>query len=84
MIAPSRNYTEANGLRLHYLESGARKALIKAGPGLGTPDIAKTMRRLQQDHPKAELTALPNCSHFLQEDEPQKVGHLIAEFLNRA
>jgi pimeloyl-ACP methyl ester carboxylesterase len=84
MIAPSSNYTEANGLRLHYLESGARKALIKAGSGLRTPDIAKTMRRLQQDHPKAELTALPNCGHFLQEDEPQRVAELISQFLNRA
>jgi len=88
----------------------ARKALIKAGSGLGTrglakiarelpgyqtsirliygeedrilPDVAKTMQRLQRAHPKAELTAIPNCGHFLQEDEPEKVAKLIAEFLN--
>ncbi len=46
------------------------------------PDIAQTMRRLQQDHPEAELTALPNCGHFLQEDEPQRVAELISEFLS--
>jgi len=89
----------------------ARKALIKAGSGLGIrglakiarelpgyqtsirliygekdrvlPDVAKTMARLKRDHPKAELTALPNCGHFLQEDDPEQVAKLIAEFLNR-
>ena len=48
------------------------------------PDVAKTMARLQHDHPEAELTALPGCGHFLQEDEPEKVGQLIGEFLNAA
>jgi haloalkane dehalogenase len=46
------------------------------------PDIAKTMSRLQRDFPRAELTALPNCGHFLQEDAPETVASLIAEFLN--
>ena len=87
----------------------ARKALIKAGSGLGLgglakiarelpgyetsirliygekdrvlPDVAKTMARLQRARPEAELTALPNCGHFLQEDDPERVGQLIAEFL---
>ena len=89
----------------------ARKALIKAGSGLGLrglakiarelpgyetsirliygekdrvlPDVAKTMARLQRARPDADLTALPNCGHFLQEDDPDRVGHLIGEFLNR-
>jgi pimeloyl-ACP methyl ester carboxylesterase len=47
------------------------------------PDIAKTMQRIQHDRPGTELTALPGCGHFLQEDEPERVGELIAEFLNR-
>jgi len=91
--------------------AAARKALIKAGSGLGglgglakiarelpgyetsirliygekdrvLPDVAKTMARLQRARPEAEFTALPNCGHFLQEDEPERVGQLIAEFLN--
>jgi len=90
----------------------ARKALIKAGGGLGVrglakiarelpgyptsirliygekdrvlPDVAKTMARLKRDHPEAELTALPNCGHFLQEDDPERVAQLISEFLNRS
>ena len=91
-------------------DAAARKALIKAGSGLGTrglaeiarklpalevslrliygendralPDVAKTMQRVQRDRPEAELTALPNCGHFLQEDEPERVAQLIAEFFN--
>ncbi|MBW2720029.1 MAG: hypothetical protein JRD94_16205, partial [Deltaproteobacteria bacterium] len=47
------------------------------------PDVAKTMQRVQRDHPLAELTAIPNAGHFLQEDEPERVGQLIAEFFNQ-
>jgi pimeloyl-ACP methyl ester carboxylesterase len=39
------------------------------------PDIAKTMARIQESHPGAELTALPNCGHFLQEDD--RVEHRV-------
>ncbi len=88
----------------------ARKALIKAGGGLGTrglakitkklptlnsplrliygtkdrvlPDVAKTMKRLHALRPDAELSAIPNCGHFLQEDEPQRVAQLLADFLD--
>ncbi len=45
------------------------------------PEVAKTMRRVNGDLPGAEVTSLPNCGHFLQEDEPQRVGELISEFL---
>jgi haloalkane dehalogenase len=93
-------------------DAPARQALIKAGSGLGTkdlaeiarklptlevslriiygendralPDVAKTMQRVKQAHPLAEVTPLPNCGHFLQEDDPERVGQLMAEFLNRA
>ena len=45
------------------------------------PDIAKTVARMQQDIPQAESTALRGCGHFLQEDEPQQLGRLMADFL---
>lgn len=45
------------------------------------PDVAKTMSRLKRTFPNAELTALPNCGHFLQEDDPETVGRLMAGFL---
>ena len=44
------------------------------------PDVAKTMARVQRDLPQAVATALPGCGHFLQEDQPQEVGRLLAEF----
>lgn len=46
------------------------------------PNVAQTMKRVQQDLPQAELTALPNCGHFLHEDDPQQIGRLLAEFFN--
>lgn len=46
------------------------------------PDIAKTMRRLKQDLPHAQLAALPGCGHFLQEDEPEKLAALLHDFIS--
>ena len=47
------------------------------------PDVARTMARVQRELPQAELTALPDCGHFLQEDDPATVGRLLAEFFAR-
>lgn len=44
------------------------------------PDVAKTMARVKRDLPQAEITALPDCGHFLQEDAPDRVGELLAAF----
>lgn len=46
------------------------------------PDIARTMRRVQSDVPHAEITALPDCGHFLQEERPEHIGRLLAEFFD--
>ena len=46
------------------------------------PDIAETVARLQRDVPHAEVTPLPDCGHFLQEEDPERVGELLAQFLN--
>lgn len=44
------------------------------------PDVAQTMARVQRDLPHAVVTPLPNCGHFLQEDAPERVGAMLAEF----
>jgi haloalkane dehalogenase len=44
------------------------------------PDVAETMARVQRDVPHASVTELPNCGHFLQEEEPAEIGQLLADF----
>lgn len=44
------------------------------------PDVADTMARLRADLPQAQITALPACGHFVQEDAPDEVGDLLARF----
>lgn len=46
------------------------------------PDVAKTMARVKGDLPQAEITALADCGHFLQEDRPDEVGRLLAGFFS--
>lgn len=45
------------------------------------PDVADTMARLALDVPQAEITGIPGCGHFLQEDAPEQVAGLLAPFL---
>lgn len=47
------------------------------------PKVANTMERLKSDLPQTEITALPNCGHFLQEDEPEQISQLLSDFFNR-
>jgi haloalkane dehalogenase len=44
------------------------------------PDVAETMAQVKRDLPQAEVTVLPGCGHFLQEDDPDQVGALLAAF----
>jgi pimeloyl-ACP methyl ester carboxylesterase len=46
-------------------------------------DVADTMARVARDLRHAEVTALPDAGHFLQEDAPERVGELLAEFFAR-
>jgi haloalkane dehalogenase len=48
------------------------------------PDVADTMKRVAADVPHAEVTVLENCGHFLQEDQPEVVGSLLATFFDGA
>ena len=44
------------------------------------PDVAQTMARVKSDLPQAEVTALPDCGHFLQEEAPDRIGEELARF----
>lgn len=44
------------------------------------PDIATTVARLEHDVPQVEVTALPDCGHFLQEEAGPEVGGMLAQF----
>ncbi len=48
------------------------------------PDVAQTMARVQAAVPHAELTAIPDCGHFLQEDQPHRVAALLVDFFGRS
>ncbi len=48
------------------------------------PDVATTMRRVKDMLPHAELSSIPDCGHFLQEDRPDEVARALAEFLSQA
>jgi pimeloyl-ACP methyl ester carboxylesterase len=44
------------------------------------PDVADTMARVKIDLPQADVTVLPDCGHFLQEEAPADVGEILARF----
>jgi haloalkane dehalogenase len=43
-------------------------------------EIDSFAERIRRDFPHAQITALPNAGHFLQEDDPDHVGELLGEF----
>ncbi len=47
------------------------------------PDVERTMTRVAKDVPHAEVTALPDCGHFLQEDRPEEIAQLLHGFFTR-
>ena len=46
------------------------------------PDIARTAERLQRDLPQAQVTSLPDCGHFLQEERPLEIGRMLGELFS--
>lgn len=44
------------------------------------PDVAKTMARVKEAMPEAEVTPLPDCGHFIQEERPAEIGQMLSEF----
>ena len=48
------------------------------------PKVARTMAHVQRDLPQAVATSLPGCGHFLQEDNPEEIGEILADFFAAA
>lgn len=46
------------------------------------PDIGETVARIKRDLPQTVVTELADCGHFLQEEEPEQIGALLAEFFS--
>lgn len=46
------------------------------------PTLAAEMRRLKNDLPDAQIVSIPNCGHYLQEDQPEAVARHMVEFLS--
>jgi pimeloyl-ACP methyl ester carboxylesterase len=64
-------------------ELGSMKVPVKIVYGARDrilPDVAETMARVKRDLPQAEVTELPECGHFLQEEAPDRIGEELARF----
>jgi pimeloyl-ACP methyl ester carboxylesterase len=44
------------------------------------PDVEATMRKVKELLPEAELSTLPDCGHFCQEERPREIGAALGEF----
>lgn len=44
--------------------------------------LAPEMIRIKNELPHARVTTIPKCSHFLQEDQPELVSELLADFFS--
>ena len=54
--------------------------VVYGGQDRVLPDVGETMARVKVDLPQADVTVLPDCGHFVQEEAPADVGALLARF----
>ena len=47
------------------------------------PDVEKTMTRVKRELPQADVIALNNCGHFLQEELPEEISAILLNFMNK-
>jgi haloalkane dehalogenase len=46
------------------------------------PDVSDTFARIRKDLPQAEIEALPDAGHFLQEDQPAAIAERLSRFFS--
>jgi haloalkane dehalogenase len=46
------------------------------------PNVTTDLLRFKEERPDVLLTALPDCGHFLQEDQPGPLSELLLDFLS--
>jgi pimeloyl-ACP methyl ester carboxylesterase len=44
------------------------------------PEVGPTMERIARELPQTELTVLPDCGHFCQEERPEEIGQMLDSF----
>ncbi len=45
------------------------------------PKVGITMKKVQEDLPQAQIHALPDCGHFLQEDAPEQISEILLSWM---
>lgn len=47
------------------------------------PKVNETMKKVRQNLPQSNITSIPNCGHFLQEECPKDISEIILDFMDK-
>lgn len=91
----SESYAEVNGVRLHYVEmgSGPLVVLLHGSPEFVVPErllAASDFAALKLAEPEPQWVSdvrverIPQATHWVQHDAPQRVNELLTDFFAAA
>jgi len=46
------------------------------------PNVSQTMEKVKKNLPQSQITSIPNCGHFLQEEYPKEISKTVLDFMN--